>query len=981
MALAKQPIPIVFAEGIDTKTDEKLVLPTKLLELENGVFTKRGRINKRNGYDILNRQILGSDNSISAATGISTFKDELNLFTGTKLYSYVEASEAWSEKGTATSVTISNKSIIRNTNQQTNPDYAHNNGLGCYVWKDSVGGVRVTVVDEATGTIVMENQSLSGTGISPRVIGTGRYFFIFYIESTTLKLRTIQVSTPSVLGAAQDISTAVDGTDKIYEAQKVGERVYIAYNHNDVSGAIKLLYITPTKVVSSEVSYTGEEASDAISICSDADDNIWVSYSNGAEVKLFIQNYALDTEVLAEQVVETITDVRNIASIESSSGIVTLLYEKTNSPANYVKKVTVTLGGTVGTPAVFVRSVGLASKFFEYNDQFHIALAHSSTLQSSYFIYALNGDIVTKCQNGTGGGLTAASILPSVQEIDTGKFIYPSLQKGVLQTEAGVVFTALGVTSTLIDFTSLNNFVTAELGNQLHIVGGILQSYDGASIVETGFNVFPEGVVATPTSVGTGNLANGLYNYAVLYAWIDNQGQIHRSAEGFASATVAGGPSDITLTIPTLRITKKENVFIEIYRTEVNGTIYYKLTSNTSLTANDATVDTITYVDDTVLDTTLISGELLYTTGGELENIAPPSSSVIVNWKNRIALKSSDEENTIWYSKIRQEGKPVEFSDFLKIIIDSKGGDISALGVLDDKLIIFKEDQIYMQSGDGPNNLGTQSDFGLPESISSDVGCVDVNSVVSTPVGLMFKSTKGIYLLNRGLAVSYIGAPVEAFNELRITAANLVPDSNQVRFTTEDGACLVYDYMFEQWSTFTNHQSVGASKYSGQFCFAKSNGQVYIENPNSFSDGAQGVKLKLVSSWIQVGNVQGLQRIYKLFLLGEYKSSHRLKVEIGYDFEPFFTQEVTIDVDEELNPTTYGEVSPYGSEEVYGGEFPLYQWKIYPKRQKCQAFRISIEDIMDDTFGESFNITSMRIEAGMKQGSNKLPSAKSFGTE
>ena len=52
-----------------------------------------------------------------------------------------------------------------------------------------------------------------------------------------------------------------------------------------------------------------------------------------------------------------------------------------------------------------------------------------------------------------------------------------------------------------------------------------------------------------------------------------------------------------TLEIPTLRLTDKENVVVELYRTENNGTIFYKVTDVASPTFNSKTVDTVTIVD------------------------------------------------------------------------------------------------------------------------------------------------------------------------------------------------------------------------------------------------------------------------------------------------------------------------------------------------------------------------------------------------
>lgn len=987
MALNKTQIPLSFTGGIDTKTDDKQVLPTKLLELENGVFSKKGSIQKRHGYDILKKFIIDDSSTITQAAGLSTFKDQLLLFTGKKLYNYIESNQAWSQKGSSNSVLNVNRSIIRNIYQQTDVDYAYNSGVSVYVWKDSNGGCRLSVVDEQTQVMIQSNVSFSSSGLRPRVVGLGRYFFIFYIEGTTIKLKTIQLTAPNLISSSQDLTTNLDGTDKIYDTQLLGGRIYIGYNHNAGGGAIALFYITANIVASSEVSLAAEQATGGISMTTDSNSNIWLSYYDGTSVKYAIWTQNLDVDgsghptILTPTVIETIANVRNVASVYSAALTSTFVYEIVNSAGNFLKKNTGTQSGTVGSAVVFQRSVGLASKFFSYNGDYFVTTAFSSALQATYFVHSLSGDIVTKINESVGGGYTSSSLLPTVVQLDTGKFVIPNLKKGQILTENGVVFTSVGVNSTLMDFTSFNNFVTSELGNNLHIVGGLVQSYDGVSVNETNFNVFPEGITSTLVNAGTGTIPNGTYQYSVVYAWIDNQGQTHRSTESIGlEVVVSGGPSNVQLTIPTLRITKKQNVFIEVYRTTAAGIIFYKLTSNTSLTANDATVDTITYTDSKT-DAQTLTGELLYTTGGVLSNSSPPSSSVITTWKNRIILKSSDEQNVIWFSKIRTEGFPVEYSDLLTITVDPIGGDITALHALDDKLIIFKKRSMYLQAGDGPNNLGQQSDFGLPQLITSDVGCVDVNSVVETPVGLVFKSEKGIYLLDRSLSVNYIGAEVEAFNSSSITSARLVPDTNQIRFTTADNLCLVFDYYFQQWSTFTNHQAVGATLYDGKFCFVKSTGEVYKENSSIFTDGAQRIKLKLVSAWMNLAQLQGYQRLYKLLILGTYKSEHRLLVKFGYNFNSSFTQDCEIDVESVISPTAYGADSPYGSEAVYGGEYPLYQWRIFPKIQKCQSFRISIEDIMDDVFGESFSISNMRMEVGLKQGSNKTESGRSTGTE
>ena len=58
MALRRDNFPINVGQGLDTKTDPKHVIPGKLLLLENGVFKKRGRIDKRNGHTKLSPKTL-----------------------------------------------------------------------------------------------------------------------------------------------------------------------------------------------------------------------------------------------------------------------------------------------------------------------------------------------------------------------------------------------------------------------------------------------------------------------------------------------------------------------------------------------------------------------------------------------------------------------------------------------------------------------------------------------------------------------------------------------------------------------------------------------------------------------------------------------------------------------------------------------------------------------------------------------------------
>jgi len=112
MALTKQKIPINLGQGIDTKTDNKHVLPGKLVKLKNGVFKKRGRIDKRNGHDLIpNNTVDGVE--LGKGDSLAVYRNELLQYNGQSLYSLSSNSDKWVDKGSAVSVVTKTKQIIK----------------------------------------------------------------------------------------------------------------------------------------------------------------------------------------------------------------------------------------------------------------------------------------------------------------------------------------------------------------------------------------------------------------------------------------------------------------------------------------------------------------------------------------------------------------------------------------------------------------------------------------------------------------------------------------------------------------------------------------------------------------------------------------------------------------------------------------------------------------------------------------------------
>lgn len=985
MALAKQIVPIVFSQGIDTKTDESKLPIGRLEAAENIIFETTTALRKRNGYTQIS-DYLFSGSKISSLSRLASFGDELLAFDDETLYSYSESLDKWDTRGSAYHVFANAESVVRNSKEQSQLDSTSADNLNIYIWKDS-SGIRYSVLDRTNENYLISDELISASGEKPRIGKIGSLVFLFYIDGTDINYRVLNTANPTSIGAETLLVNDLDGTNKIFDIISVPGKIAFAYNCNDATDKLKARSIDEDEALSSELIFAGEQVTTALNLNFDSNFRLLLTYYDGSDVKFASIALNFAATIIPATTIETIADVVNCTSMEISDQNYKVLYEISDSnPANhYVKRASIDSTPTVTNIGDFIRSVGLASKAFEHNDKNYILFLHSSTLQSTYFLADEDAILMSKALVGSGGEHVSHGMLPNVELSEDSIYLISTQVKGRIVTDNGVFDSLLGVNSSEFEFKRTNHFQNSRLGDNLHITGGIMKMYDGKQIVEHGFNVFPEGLAAGATATVGGTLSDGTYLYVGVYAWTDNKGFLHRSAPSAGlSVTLTGGTPTQTQEIefPTLRLTDKEDVVLELYRTEANGAILYKITDVSAPELNDPTVDSITITDDTISDADLISREILYTTGGVLDNIAAPSSSLIVPLKNRIVIAGLEDENKIQYSKIRFANSPVEFNDALTIEIEDRGGPITALGVLGEKLLIFKRDAIYFILGDGPNNLGQQDTFIEPELLAQDVGCINPDSVVLTPAGLFFQSQKGIYVVNNSLSVQYVGSFVEDFNDLTITSAQVVDDLNQVRFTTLEGSCLVYNYNLGLWSTFTNHQGLSAVINRGTYYYLRLNSRVYKEDFDTFSDNGVVIKLKFETAFMSFAGLQGFQRAYKMLLYGKYKSPHKVRVKVAYNYNDPYIQEKIIDVSNFTDDSKYGDDSPYGEPDTkaYGGNGNPYQFRLDFKRQKCQSIKLSVEDIQSEV-GEGLLISGITMQVGGKAGTFRLPSSQRYGTE
>ena len=999
MALNKQNLAIPFSTGIDTKTDPLQVMPTNLIDLQNAVFTLDKRLTKRNGFSTLT-----SLPDSTYPTTLTTFAGNLTAI-GNSLQAYNESNATWVNHGRFQPVQLSVLPIVRASSGQSAVDIATNNKLLLTVYDDSVLNYVYQVSDVNTGQILIAPTALPSGASQARAFAIGSFLLITFLISIsatpTLQYIAINVEDLSV-DSAVTISSQVYSTSTGYDGVVNDNNLYMAWNASDSGGAIRLIVINQY-LAKSSVKALASAVGNLISLAANST-YISLTYytSSGTTIYQAFFNPILNQSGSTNTIDTSSTIVRLTSTIDSSS-TVAIYYEipdtyvfDTDIPSHYIKSNTCTSGGTVGTPAIIVRSVGLASKAFTVNGTDYMLAAYQGQYQPAYFLIDDTGFVCARIALSNGGGYATTQVLcnPSYNgNVAQMAYLYKDLLESVATNSnsptispGSNIYTQTGVNLVTFNLAG-TNLVTAEIGNNLNIAGGFLWAYDGALINEQGFHLWPENLECEQSTGG--HMADQTYYYQVTYEWTDAQGNLIRSAPSIPLEWVVTGGSgnaSVKIFIPTLRLTYKPDVRIVIYRWSTGQQNFYQVTSITSPTLNDKTVNYITYTD-TLADGSILGNNLLYTTGGVVENIPGPACSNLGLFGSRLMVVDSEDQNLLWYSKQVIESTPVEMSDLFTIYtaptLSSQGstGPTLAVSAMDDKFIAFKENAIYYINGTGPDNTGANNDFSSPTFITSTVGCANQPSIVFTPMGLIFESDKGQWLLGRDLSTSYIGAAVEKFNADFVSSSVGIPGTNQVRLCLNNNLVLMYDYYYQRWATFTNIDAISSCIYQGLHTYLDSYGNVLQETPGQYLDNTNPVLMAFTTAWMNLMSLQGFQRAYMVYILGNYISPHKLNVSISYDYANGPSQAVLIDPSNYAG--TWGSDPYWGQSQVWGGASTLEQWRIFLNQQKMQAFQVTVQEQFDPSYntvpGAGLTISGLNLVVGSKKGYVPLPAAQSVG--
>jgi hypothetical protein len=1029
--LPKQRLAVPLGYGLETSIDPKLLPVGKVTTSENVLWTAQGGTGtavKRPGYVAVPQGFMTSGSagnipktwqfaqhkgatvsmSVAGPRPIGVFSPDVDLW----------ATPPASQSDTQNAVLSRLRGQLLATRE---PVYRPNSSTtsttaiteisiatdGIYVlatWLNiPVGGaatIQARILELDSGKVLFQNQVASGTGSqigTPRAVYCGGFLSLVYKTQST-HIAEIHWST-TTLGTGNGVPSGVqtlatDLNSTFIDTLAIGFTVNVLYGAVGKTNRITYTAGSPGGFTDTEIKAQG-----GASIAAAAN---WVTDLGGTGKQAItscsgaglVLHYDVATGTAVTSTTIDSTGGPYFASVAytiNSGGDVMAVSQISIQPGGPIR-LAWKVGASTGSKT-WLNSTSLLSKPFTHNGDFYVCIAYESQTQGTNFAIRVpskfSGALLDTADytqapgarycsdkgNGADGTVVEVTPLSDGRTFISGTVVRTRL----VTTAAGPIFdTGIDILTMQFDPPSVGS--SREFADSTYICGGLLGAFDGQQFAEEGFHVFPDDPVITPTAGGSMTLL-GAYYYQTVFRYTDNNGRVHRSAPTKpVPVTLTGSTQSVSIVQKTLKLTGRpgQNV-IELYRVNSAGdtpiTMYL-----VSVTPNDETVDTVTITDGTA-DRILISSLNLYSadtqTPGVLPSGPPPSPLAMCVYKQCLACVDADDPTLVRASlpltDFDGEGWPIFDNDEISSFrIEDIHGDITGVAAMDDKMLVFKNDAVYVVTGDGPDITGNGT-WGVPAFVSTGIGCSYPRSIVETPDGVVFLSTSkraGYYMINRGLTLQYIGSPIQGYlGQDTVVDGVYVPSESRVMFFNAQGNTRVYDQALSemsgapQWTTFTNQAAGAAGLLAGLPIYQKSGGGAILTEDVSgifWDENGTANDEFLLTPWLSLADLKGYERFYKIQGLGNWKADHTLTITLFTNFNdgaPLQSRSIQMS--------------------VAAGNQDWNLWELkYPNKATSIRFGVRIgraTGAIADTAGA--NIQAIVLEYGVRQGMRRIPAA------
>lgn len=485
-----------------------------------------------------------------------------------------------------------------------------------------------------------------------------------------------------------------------------------------------------------------------------------------------------------------------------------------------------------------------------------------------------------------------------------------------------------------------SHYKAAKSGRLMILPGGRMNAYDGGCH-DYGFAHAPE--ITGIVDGGAGSMAAGTYSFLAIYEWVDGVGQLHRSAPSNIVTFVSAGTRQADIGIkPIMAGDYKKNITdmdvqIVIYRnTQTDLTLFHRLKS--ILNEVPAAGEVVT--TDGQGDAGVSGQPLIYTHGGILAAGTPPPTQILHRHRDRIFAVDEEDPTRIVYTKPIESSLAPEWSGTL---VHRMPEDIVALSTLQNDLVAFAENSVYVVRGGGIDIFGTNGYY-LEELRIPSVGAQGHSAVLNTNIGLLWYGGDTINLMTLN-SMTDLGHQIkDSVSGLLIRRIEESADEKLIR-VLYSGGMLIYNYEFNRWSVLSYHASTNdmARDYAGDLYFWYTLTAPLLKEANvyTYGPGPTDITYSMETPWVKLGNLTGYQRIFWIQILGEWASSHDLNVQVYIDYQTSVYETITASKASVERP---------------------YEILITPAVKRCQAIKLKISD--SSPSGKSAILTGVEIVAG-----------------
>lgn len=617
-----------------------------------------------------------------------------------------------------------------------------------------------------------------------------------------------------------------------------------------------------------------------------------------------------------------------------------------------------------------IPSSQIAIKPFVYDSQVYIGVSPKLSASSSTNVVNVPAYVMLMRYTPYTSNGTTLLLHEPVARLMHDRFYSPVSKASVSSTKAHFVFTgdiqnrqyAATLFHSVVDFTT-KPIPYAEVNNSTYLAGGLLLHWDGETPSEA-TPLAPPIVEIDTSTVDSYSLDPG-FSAIAIYTWVDKNGDLHRSAP---SSPVASG----------VFVNKLINVFVskpifsgygergpkiecQLYVTENNGATYYRapFAGGTLAYPTDYSDSLWKFTEIEAAGIYTNNFPLLYSTGvggTEIVSEAPPAFDYITKVADRLWGIMSEDPRTLWYTKPFVSGYAPEWSSLQTILLGEKAVSIIELQSIP---VVLGSKNIWAIEGSGPDSLGA-GQFGLPRKLHT-ISCIDPN-IASTPLGVIFRTLTGFYLLTSGMGLEYLGAPIETDTKISdSTLLNYIPGkiifdelSQEVRFIDSDRSRhWVYKITEGKFSTKTLTVIDGVTTSKGIYWLTSSDTITREYRLGETNHNLSTDSWTYTTPWLSLSGLAGFNRIWEVIIQVKLPSSGMAN-----------SSTLTATISARSTTTSTDTFTWTGAQlQTLGSAGDVVDLRIKPSHQRLKALKLQLEESCSSAYNSVIPV-NIRIVYG-----------------